>query len=126
MGIFKKSSPREKRKKKTIRKIRRKTLLKRRLKIAFILTVIVFIITIFVRGDHGLYQLYKLEREKRAIEKRINELKTRRENYEKEIRLLESDIKYIEKLAREKYGMAKEGERVYKVVPKRRKSSPGK
>ena len=29
-----------------------------------------------------------------------------------------NDPEYIEKIAREKYGMAKEGEDVYRVVPK--------
>jgi cell division protein FtsB len=32
--------------------------------------------------------------------------------------LLESDRKTIEKVAREKYGMIKEGEKVYKIEPK--------
>jgi len=31
---------------------------------------------------------------------------------------LENDLKYIEKLAREKYRMAKPGEKVFKVITK--------
>ncbi len=34
---------------------------------------------------------------------------------------LETDLDYIERLAREKYRMAKKGEKVFKVIPKESK-----
>ena len=84
-----------------------------------VITMIVFTLTIiFVFGDHGLFQLYKLKKEKNSIQKHINELRKEREVLISEKKRLENDLIYIEKLAREKYRMAKPGERVYKVISK--------
>ena len=80
--------------------------------IAFTLTII------FIFGDHGLFQLYKLKKEKNSIQKHISELRKEREILISEKKRLENDLIYIEKLAREKYRMAKPGERVYKVISK--------
>ena len=84
-----------------------------------VITLIVFTLTIiFVFGDHGLFQLYKLKKEKSSIQKHISELRKEREVLISEKKRLENDLMYIEKLAREKYRMAKPGERVYKVISK--------
>jgi cell division protein FtsB len=74
---------------------------------------------IFIFGDHGLLQLYKLKRERSKIQNHISELRKDREGLIKEKARLENDLKYIEKLAREKYRMAKPGEKVFKVMPKK-------
>jgi len=74
---------------------------------------------IFIFGDHGLLQLFKLKRERSKIQSHISELRKDREGLIKEKTRLESDLKYIEKLAREKYRMAKPGEKVFKVMPKK-------
>ena len=70
---------------------------------------------IFLFGDHGLFQLYKLKGKKK-VQNNISELRKEREYLISEKNRLENDLKYIEKLAREKYRMAKPGERVYKVI----------
>ena len=74
---------------------------------------------IFIFGDHGLLQLYKLKRERSKIQNHISELRKDREGLIKEKARLENDLKYIEKLAREKYRMAKPGEKVFKVMQKK-------
>ena len=48
----------------------------------------------------------------------ISQLRKDRETLSNEKNRLENDFKYIEKLAREKYRMAKPGEKVFKVLPK--------
>ena len=84
-----------------------------------VMTLIAFTLAmIFVFGDHGLFQLYKLKKEKNSIQKHISELRKEREVLISEKKRLENDLIYIEKLAREKYRMAKPGERVYKVISK--------
>ena len=84
-----------------------------------VITLIVFTLSIiFIFGDHGLFQLYKLKREKSSIQKHTSELRKEREVLISEKKRLENDLMYIEKLAREKYRMAKPGERVYKVISK--------
>ena len=73
---------------------------------------------IFIFGDHGLFQLYKLKRERVEIQEYISKLRKERENLIVEKSLLENNLDYIERLAREKYRMAKPGEKVFKVIPK--------
>ncbi|NHZ87416.1 MAG: hypothetical protein GWP19_16370 [Planctomycetia bacterium] len=86
-----------------------------------ILFIISFLIIIFLFGDHGLYQLYKIKSQRKVTQKRIEELKTEIVLLENEKSRLETDLDYIERLAREKYRMAKTGEKVFKVIPRERK-----
>ena len=73
---------------------------------------------VFLFGDHGLYQLYKIKSQRKATQKRIKELKTEITLLENEKNRLQTDLDYIERLAREKYRMAKKGEKVFKVIPR--------
>ena len=84
-----------------------------------ILLFVAALLIIFVFGDHGLFQLYKLKKERAEIQLYISQLRKDRETLSNEKNRLENDFKYIEKLAREKYRMAKPGEKVFKVLPKR-------
>tara|TARA_B100001248_G_scaffold161666_1_gene121933 strand:+ start:8775 stop:9146 length:372 start_codon:yes stop_codon:yes gene_type:complete len=70
----------------------------------------------FIFGDHGILQLFKLKREKAKIQDHIIELREEKEELVLEKHRLENDLDYIEKLAREKYRMAKPGEKVFKVI----------
>ena len=70
----------------------------------------------FIFGDHGVLQLYKLKKEKTKIQDHIIELREEKEELVLEKHRLENDLDYIEKLAREKYRMAKPGEKVFKVI----------
>lgn len=76
------------------------------------------LLVVFVFGDHGLLQLYKLKRERTEIQNHILKLRQNKEVLIAEKNRLENDLDYIEKLAREKYRMAKPGEQVFKVIPK--------
>jgi len=84
-----------------------------------ILLFVAALLIIFVFGDHGLFQLYKLKRERAEIQLYISQLRRDRETLSDEKNKLENDFKYIEKLAREKYRMAMPGEKVFKVLPKK-------
>tara|TARA_Y100001958_G_C20973760_1_gene367686 strand:+ start:381 stop:731 length:351 start_codon:yes stop_codon:yes gene_type:complete len=74
------------------------------------------LIIVFIFGDHGIFQLYKLKKERENIQKHIAELRKNRELLTAEKNRLENDLNYIEQLAREKYRMAKPGEKVFKVI----------
>ena len=78
------------------------------------------LIIIFFFGDHGLYQLYTLKKEKTQIQNQINNLRKEKIKLENEKIKLQTDYKYIEELAREKYRMAKKGEKVFKVIDKKK------
>ena len=76
------------------------------------------LLIVFIFGDHGLLQLYKLKNERSEIQSHILKLRQNKEVLISEKNRLENDLEYIEKLAREKYRMAKPGEQVFKVIPK--------
>ena len=80
----------------------------------------VTLLIIFIFGDHGLLQLYKLERERAKVQAQIAQLRKERERVMVEKNRLENDIQYLEKLARERYRMVKPGEKVYKVIPEKK------
>jgi|TARA_B110000240_G_scaffold167311_1_gene189056 cell division protein FtsB len=78
----------------------------------------VTLLIIFIFGDHGLFQLYKLKQERKQVQIHIAQLRENREKFIAEKNRLENDLDYIEKLARERFKMAKAGEKVFKVIPK--------
>jgi len=84
--------------------------------ILFFITSI--LIVIFFFGDHGVYQLYRLKTERKATQLLIAELRKERQVLEAEKTRLKTDMDYLEHLAREKYRMAKPGEKVFKVFEK--------
>ena len=90
---------------------------KKLVRAVLILGAIVLLI-IFFFGDHGVYQLYRLQQERSEIQQAIVKLRDEKLKLEAEKTRLETDFEYIEQLAREKYRMAKPGEKVFKVVPK--------
>ena len=86
----------------------------------------VTLLIIFIFGDHGLLQLYKLKRERKQVQIHITQLRENREKLIAEKNRLENDLDYIEKLARERFKMAKTGEKVFKVIPKKDSKNPNK
>ena len=78
--------------------------------ISFSLTII------FIFGDHGILKLYRIKNERKIIQKEISELRIQKEILKDEKVKLESDLNYIEKIAREKYKMVKPGEKIFKVL----------
>ena len=84
----------------------------------FILVLTILLI-IFIFGDHGLYQLLRIRSELANTKRKIVELQAEREKIKEENARLTSDMEYIERMARERFRMAKKGEKVYKVLPKK-------
>jgi len=84
-----------------------------------VLTIgVLTLLIIFLFGNHGLYQLYILKKERSNIQEKINLLREEKMALENEKTKLQTDYKHIEELAREKYRMSKKGERVFKVIEK--------
>jgi len=65
----------------------------------------------------GYLKIKRLVRQNRELERQIKETKQANRRLEEEQEKLESDPVYLEKVAREKLGLAKEGEIIYKVLP---------
>jgi len=77
------------------------------------------LLIIFFFGDHGIYQLYLLRSERSEIQAAITALRDKKQTIEIEKNKLTTDSKYIEQLARERFRMAKKGEKVFKVIEKK-------
>ena len=90
---------------------------KKLIKLFLLLGIGILLITFFF-GDHGLYHLYTIKSERSKIQKEIDNLREKRIVLENEKTKLKTDFKYIEEMAREKYRMAKKGEKVFKVIEK--------
>lgn len=86
-----------------------------------ILVVIFIVLLIFLFNNKGLIQRFKIENEKDELIEKIEAAKNEQQNLKKEIKELESNPEKIEKIAREKYGMIKPGEKVYRVKPEEEK-----
>jgi len=74
------------------------------------------IVAVFVFGDVGLWNLWRAQKEMTRLEREITDLETRNAVLMQEIDLLGSDPFSIEKIAREKYGYLRPGDRVYRII----------
>lgn len=75
-----------------------------------------FLVQVFVLQDEGLYRLFQLKAQVKSAQQRIEALKVENDRLEAERQRLLDDPEYLERVAREKYRMAKPGEKVYRVV----------
>ena len=80
--------------------------------VIFIVLLALFIVLLAPR----VLQNESLKARSENLENELNELKTENKKLELELRLLRSDPVYLEKVARQKFNKAKQGEIVYKVV----------
>ncbi len=85
-------------------------------KLLFILAVIAVSVLVFsVFADKGLLTRLKFQSEKKKLEKQLDDEKKKQEELKKEVDELNNSTDKIEKIAREKYGMTKEGEQIFKI-----------
>lgn len=83
----------------------------------FLLLIAGGVIAAFLFNERGLISWYKYNMERERIESELDSLRAVESVLRAEIEKLKFAPEYLEKLAREKYGMAKKGEKVYKVIP---------
>jgi cell division protein FtsB len=86
----------------------------RRLLLAMPVMISVYLI---VAGDSGLYQVWHREGQIDALREEIEALFEKNVRLQEEVGLLKDDLKTIERIARERYGMVKANESVYMVYP---------
>jgi cell division protein FtsB len=70
---------------------------------------------VFIRGDGGLRRLYQRWGELQEAEARTLRLEAETDSLRQVLWLLENDLDYVEKVAREEYGMSRSWERVYRL-----------
>lgn len=79
------------------------------------LVLLLFVVYLLVTNENGIFRIRQLRGRVKALETEIGILERKKTGLEREKDLLLNDLDYIEKKAREEYGMLKEGEKIYKV-----------
>ncbi|UCF05056.1 MAG: septum formation initiator family protein [bacterium] len=87
-------------------------------KVARLLLVIVLLLigAIFIAGDVGLWNLWTAQRRLNRIREEISVLEQENASLKAEIELLRNDPFAIEKVARERYGYLRPGDKVYRII----------
>ncbi len=67
-------------------------------------------------GEYGFFEVLRLERQKETETLRLEELRAEIEILRARADSLEHDPAALERLARERYGMIRDGERLYRFV----------
>lgn len=81
-----------------------------------ILTVIlILILLVLTFSNQGFYDYYLHKNKLKELEARIDSLRRVNDSLFIEIELLKKDSNKIEQIAREKYGLIKPGEKIYKI-----------
>ena len=89
--------------------------------------VVLLTFLFLIGGSYGVIRLLRLKIEKRRLMADIRTLEHKQDSLKQTIERIQKDPAEIERIAREHYGMAKPGEKVFKFVsPAERKSNPAK
>ena len=79
--------------------------------------VVVVVLLFIALNRQGLGRLHRLRAEQERLDRKIAALEARAKELMVERAHLETDLAYVERLAREKYRMVKRGEKVFRVMP---------
>ena len=97
------------------RALAKRVLKNRRLMIALIVGIPLAGFVVF--GNHGILHRIRLQQRKAELESQIRAGEAERKSLEAESKKLDGDKAEIEKVAREKHHMSRQGEQVYRVTP---------
>jgi cell division protein FtsB len=90
-----------------------KTLRKKSVLVSLLIGLPVLSFMLF--SNKGILQRLSLESDKKAAAEKYKHIQIEQQRLIKELKALDNDPKAIEQVAREKFGMIKEGETVYKI-----------
>ncbi len=78
--------------------------------------LIAVLTAIMVFGDQGIMTFYRTRRQLRQLENEIVRSRRAVDSLTLEIERLRNDTTYIERIARERFGMARRDEKMYKFI----------
>jgi cell division protein FtsB len=100
-----------------VNKLKSKTAQKKKIIKRFLfLLLAVFVVYSFFSGPYGFLRIFSLLKEKKEIKLETKKLEAQIMDMEIRKEKLKNDTLYLEKEAREKLGMAKQDEKIYKFV----------
>ncbi len=73
-----------------------------------------FLFVIFF-SENGLLDLIRMKRQIRNVEATAKSLEEENIRLRREVELLKTDDKYLEEMARKRFGFIREGEKVYRI-----------
>ena len=79
-------------------------------------TLFLVVLAFFLSGSDGFINLYKLHLQDLKMEEEIQELNIKKDSLKIIIEKLKKDTLYLEKIAREKLGMAGKDEKIFKFI----------
>lgn len=82
-----------------------------------ILALSLAFIVVILFSENGLLDLIRMKRQIRSIEATSKSLSEENTRLKGEIELLKTDDKYLEEMARKRFGFIREGEKVYRTEP---------
>ena len=71
-------------------------------------------------NDMGIIKWYELRQERKYLKMKIDQILLKEQKLSEELKLLENNEEYIKKIARERFYMVKPGEKVFRVVDRRK------
>ena len=77
--------------------------------------VVLAALVFFAIGDDGLYQIWKARNRLAESQQVLSRLQAENDSLKQVLWQLHNDMAYVERTARERYGMVKKGERVYRL-----------
>lgn len=87
----------------------------KRKKFLVLLILLLAVSAYAVFGKKGILQRVELEMEVKELQQKLKDEQDKTLMLQKEIEELKTSDKKVEKVAREKYGMVKDGEEIYKI-----------
>jgi cell division protein FtsB len=84
--------------------------------VLIIIAVVLFFLSISLFGGQGFIAVYKAYKQDRALTQQVIDSKKTIDSLKDEIERLKNDTTYIERIAREKLGMARRNEKIYKFI----------
>jgi cell division protein FtsB len=81
---------------------------------------IIFLSTVFfhlIFMDGGIYDLLKVKLQTRSAQLSVMRVDQENAALSRELRRIKEDDQYLEEMVRKKYGLVREGEKVYRVEP---------
>lgn len=99
-----------------IRRLRKKASPYRRYLIRLaVLLLVAFVSYSFLGGEYGFLNLMRMERQRSLLEEEKRQLTAEIVNLEQKLERLQTDTLYIQRLARENYGLARDDEVIIRI-----------
>jgi cell division protein FtsB len=73
-----------------------------------------------ISNDMGVIKWYQLRKERNRIQAEIDQFIRQETELNDELNRLTNDVEYIKKIAQEKFHMVKPGEKVFRVIDRRK------